>query len=108
MIRGLTLILAVIALVGCQSEGIPDHQRPDGVIEGPDAPPPCPGGTVVIGMAGPTCAKPTPDAGKSCTKASDCSGACMADSMTCSTISPQFGCYDIVMEDGQKVGLCVD
>ena len=115
MIRGLTLILAVVALVGCQSEGIPDSERPDGVIEGPgpiEPPPhlnpPCPGGTVVVGMAGPTCAKPTPDAGKACTNASDCSRSCMADTMTCSTISPQFGCYDIVMEDGQKVGLCVD
>lgn len=108
MIRGLSLILAVVALVGCQSEGIPDSERPDGVIEGPAEPPSCPGGTVVIGMAGPTCAKPTPDADKPCTKASDCSGACMADTMTCSKTTPQIGCYDIVMEDGQKVGLCVD
>ena len=110
MIRGLALVLALVGLVGCQSDEIPDSERPDGVIEGPGPEEvlDCPGGTLVHGMAGPTCAKPTPDAGKACTKASDCSGACMAETMTCSEITPQFGCYEVVMEDGQKAGLCVD
>ncbi len=66
------------------------------------------GGAVVVGMGGPVCATPTPDAGKACTKASDCSGSCMAETMTCSKVTPQFGCYDVVMEDGQTAGLCVD
>ena len=54
------------------------------------------------------CFRPTPDAGKACTKASDCSGLCMADTMTCSKVTPQFGCFEMMTEDGQKVGLCVD
>lgn len=110
MIRGLLLTLAMVALVGCQSEGIPDSERPDGVLpgSGPEEVLDCPGGTVVQGFAGPTCAKPTPDAGLACTKASDCSGTCMAETMTCSDITPLFGCHQVVMEDGQQVGLCVD
>lgn len=115
MIRTFSLILMMAALAACQPEGIPDNERVDGVIEGPgptETPPHlnphCPNGTVVISMAGPTCTNPTPDAGKACTKASDCSGACMADTMTCTTMSPMFGCYEVVMEDGQKAGLCVD
>ena len=93
------LILALAALMGCQPES------PSGGLSGAVD---CPGGTMVHGMAGPTCAKATPDAGKACTKASDCAGACLGETMTCSTMTPLFGCYEVVMEDGQKVGLCVD
>lgn len=95
MIRGLLLTVALLVLAACQPEAAP---------VGAD----CPGGAVVYGMAGPTCAKPTPDGGKACIKASDCSGHCMADTMTCSKVTPQFGCFEMMTEDGQKVGLCVD
>lgn len=99
MIRSFALCLALIGLAACQPDA-----GPGGVVKGVD----CPGGTVVHGMAGPTCAKPTLDAGKACTKASDCTGACLGETMTCSTMTPMFGCYEVVMEDGQKAGLCMD
>ena len=110
MIRGLTIALVLVALVGCQLEGSPDSEQPDGLTQGPSPTETveCPGGTVVYGMAGPTCAKPTPDAGRACTKASDCEGHCLGETMTCSTTTPMFGCFEVVMEDGQKAGLCVD
>lgn len=110
MMRALILALATVALVGCQSDEIPDSERPEGVLPDPvpEAQIDCPGGTVVQGLAGPVCAKPTADAGKACSKASDCSGACMAETMTCSEVTPLLGCHEVVMEDGQKVGLCVD
>ena len=102
-------IAALLVVMGCQTEGIPDSERPDGVLEETSsAELTCPGGAVVHGMAGPTCAKPTPDAGKVCTKASDCTGHCMADTMTCSTVTPQLGCFEMLTEEGDKVGLCVD
>lgn len=66
------------------------------------------GGQTVQGLNGPACAKPTPDAGKSCNKPSDCTGYCMAQTMTCSAQTPQFGCFDIVIEGGNTIGLCVD
>ncbi len=49
-----------------------------------------------------------PDAGKSCRKASDCSGYCLADTRTCSPVSPMFGCFEFLDADGRKVGLCID
>ena len=68
------------------------------------------GGTVGRGglLPNEVCFRPTPDAGKACTKASECSGQCMADTMTCSKVTPQFGCFEMMSEEGQKVGLCVD
>lgn len=53
------------------------------------------------------CFKPTIDAGKSCNADSDCTGMCMADSKTCSTITPLFGCHSII-EDGETVEICID
>ena len=45
---------------------------------------------------------------RSCTKAGDCEGQCLADTKTCSKVSPIFGCYDYLDETGQVVGICVD
>ncbi len=68
------------------------------------------GGTVGRGGLLPDelCFRPTPDAGKSCRKASDCTGFCLTDSLTCSAVVPQFGCFEMMTEDGRKAGLCVD
>jgi hypothetical protein len=54
------------------------------------------------------CFRPEPDAGQSCKAAKDCSGFCMADSGTCSVISPQFGCFEFLDDAGQPMGLCLD
>lgn len=115
MMRALSFarLLGCLMLVqGCQPEAV-WIEGPESVPE-PVAPtlpekiPDCPGGEIVVGLAGPTCAKPTPDAGKACTKASDCSGACLGETMTCSAVTPLFGCNEVVMADGQKAALCVD
>ncbi len=101
-LRNIALVLALgIGVSGCTPETGPKG----GTLEES-----ClqKGGQVVNGLVGPSCGMPTPDAGKSCKKASDCSGSCLGETMTCSKITPQFGCYQVVMEDGQKIGLCVD
>ncbi len=54
------------------------------------------------------CFLPQPDAGKSCTKQSDCEGTCLADTRTCSKVTPIFGCFEFLDETGQKVGICID
>lgn len=54
------------------------------------------------------CFKPTPDAGKSCSKASDCSTFCNAESRTCAPLTPQFGCFQILNDAGQPTGICID
>lgn len=61
-----------------------------------------------------SCAVPFADAGKVCTKASDCLGQCRvedneATTGTCQKTNDPFGCYTYLDEEtGQPVGICVD
>jgi hypothetical protein len=54
------------------------------------------------------CFLPEPDAGKACTKATDCLGMCLAESQTCSKVTPMFGCFDFLDETGQQLAICID
>ena len=54
------------------------------------------------------CFLPEPDAGKACKAAADCSGRCLADTMTCSPVTPLFGCFEYLDEAGKTVGICID
>jgi hypothetical protein len=54
------------------------------------------------------CFLPNPDAGKSCARASDCTGTCLAESRTCAPEQPIFGCYSFLDDDGAEVTLCAD
>lgn len=65
-------------------------------------------GGSVSGIQGQACLMPAADAGKSCAKASDCSGVCMAETRTCSAMDGVFGCYSFLDETGKAVGLCSD
>ena len=55
-----------------------------------------------------SCIQPTRDAGKQCSKESDCDGLCLARSRTCAPFKPLFGCNDILQKDGRRVTLCID
>lgn len=54
------------------------------------------------------CFRPLKDAGKVCTKAADCEGVCLADTKTCSKVTPMFGCYEFLDEQGRQLAICVD
>lgn len=54
------------------------------------------------------CVQRTKDAGKQCTKQTQCEGFCLARSGTCAPITPMFGCNDILQADGRMVTLCLD
>ena len=103
------LILAALALAACQTDA-PVGPAGD-VLSGAETVE-CgnQGGTVGRGgmLGSEICFMPTPDAGKVCVTALDCSGRCMADTRTCSAVTPQFGCFEFLDDAGQKVGLCVD
>ena len=73
----------------------------------------------VAGLAPtPSCICPTVDAGCPCASPRDCmgmcttpwgsDGACDASAATCSAVQPMFGCFCMVMEDGQAFAICVD
>jgi hypothetical protein len=55
-----------------------------------------------------TCIFTTRDGGKRCTRESDCEGACLARSGTCSPIRPLLGCNEILQDNGARVTLCVE
>lgn len=68
------------------------------------------GGTVGRGGLLPdeVCFRPLADGGKACTKQGDCSGQCLAETMTCSKVTPMFGCYGFIDEQGRRADICVD
>lgn len=60
------------------------------------------------GSATYVCYKPTRDANKQCTIASDCQGLCLARSRTCAPIQPFLGCHEILTEGGTRATQCVN
>lgn len=107
MKRALALMLALAA---CVAEAQGDGTKGRALDEAERAACLAQGGTVGRGGLLPDelCFRPTPDAGKACTRASDCEGPCMADTMTCSEVTPVFGCYEFMDDQGRKSGICVD
>ncbi|MBD3765388.1 MAG: hypothetical protein IE927_11870, partial [Rhodobacterales bacterium] len=55
-----------------------------------------------------TCVRPTRDAGRACTRQTQCQGYCLARSGTCAPFAPLFGCHDVLQADGRRVTLCLD
>jgi hypothetical protein len=102
-------IAAVLMLMGCVEEP-PTRTEGKPLGEGERAECLMQGGTVGQGGMLPdeVCVLPKADAGKACTKKSDCAGMCLADTMTCSAVTPMFGCFEFLDETGQKVGICID
>lgn len=55
-----------------------------------------------------SCFRRTRDAGKSCSRQTDCETECLARSHTCAPITPLFGCNPVLQADGREVNLCID
>lgn len=103
---GVGSVLALICLgglAGCLGEGSDEGPRPPPVITSPT----CASGQSVVGLAGPQCATVEPDGGKACRNSTECRGFCLADTRTCSSVRPYFGCHALY-EDGREVMICVD
>ncbi|MDE3122882.1 MAG: hypothetical protein KGK00_14000 [Paracoccaceae bacterium] len=48
------------------------------------------------------------DAGKSCTRSTECSAGCLAKSRTCAPITPLIGCQQLLDSEGRLVTQCVN
>ena len=55
-----------------------------------------------------TCVFETKDSGKRCERESQCEGACLARSGTCSPVKPLLGCHEILQDNGARVTLCIE
>ncbi len=68
------------------------------------------GGTFAEGKPGGAfvCFNRTRDAGKACTAAKQCEGACLARSRTCAPIKPLFGCNEVLSNSGAISTVCVN
>lgn len=59
------------------------------------------------GQGGHTCYAPLGDAGRACTAAGDCEGACSARSRSCAPVRPLMGCHEILTEGGTVATQCI-
>lgn len=55
-----------------------------------------------------TCFRPAKDAGKQCSKQSDCTTQCLARSGTCAPFWPIFGCTEVMQNNGAVARLCLE
>lgn len=103
------ILALALGLAGCMAEA---QEGADAPLAYPETEADCiaAGGTWARGGLSPhpICFLPNPDAGESCARSSDCVGVCLAETRTCSTMRPLFGCYGFLDENGDKVVICVD
>lgn len=97
-------LLAALLLAACQSEA--EEGQAGGGVETCAAEGGTPGRAPLSGQE--ICIRPTPDAGKACTRKSDCTGFCLAETRSCAPVTPMFGCFAVLTEDGTEATLCVD
>lgn len=100
----LSVVLAAVG-VPAVSQTEPDFTPPETEAACLDA-----GGRWALGgLSGrPLCFLPTPDAGQACTTGADCTGFCLAETRTCTEVTPYFGCFGMIDLDGYEATLCVD
>ncbi len=58
------------------------------------------------------CFRETEDAGKACSRSTDCEGLCVLSDKTdtgeCAAETPQFGCIPMFDDNGDQVTICID
>lgn len=115
--RLLVSFVATIALASCvpqndapqtQTYGLAGY-NPEGAAQAEQSCLARGGQYTIGGLAGlKVCFETPKDAGKSCSKATDCDGQCLARSKSCAPLTPLFGCNAILDSAGREVTICVD
>ena len=106
--KQLILLISMLGLAACQVEqDISDRTPSELRIERKKCE--AQGGRFLPGaLSGLVCFLETEDAGKSCSSYFDCQGQCMAETRTCSAVTPMFGCFSMLDEDGKVTEICID
>mgnify|MGYP001038047450 CR=1 FL=1 len=114
MMRKVFILLGALALAGCQDDGF-DRQKGDppvSQLRQDRTACEAEGGTFRRGgiFATYMCFTTLPDAGQSCQQGADCAGECLVTDTgrQCQSVTPMFGCYGYVEDDGEEVEICVD
>ena len=106
------VLIGLLALLGCVAEE-PEYYGPyklEKMSKAERADCLLKGGEIYVGGILPTelCHLPTPDAGKACSRASDCEGYCQSATRTCSKFYMGSGAYDLLDEDGSATTIFYD
>lgn len=54
------------------------------------------------------CYTPMRDAGKPCSRGTDCDGLCLARSRTCAPVDPFIGCHETLTNSGLPATVCLE
>ncbi|MBK1634939.1 hypothetical protein [Rhodovulum adriaticum] len=109
------LLFALLPLSACLGEN-PDPLDPQGrsaaELRAQKAACEADGGTFAHGgLSGLMCIRTLEDAGKACTRSTDCIGECVVNDSgrgQCYGQSPMFGCHVMLDEKGDKFEMCID
>lgn len=109
VIAALGLMLALLALAACKPVAAPDLPPVGAAAVGAvRASCEATGGTLrALGASVSFCQHQTGDAGKTCTRASDCESACLARSRSCAPLKPLAGCNEVLSASGIVVTECL-
>ena len=101
MRRALVICLALVACVAAAEGNLTKAELDDCTAKG--------GRVGIAGLSGnEMCVLPAPDAGKSCSKASDCTAWCESETRTCASELYPFGCRSYLNDAGEVEAICVD
>ncbi|OCX64563.1 hypothetical protein BFP70_11045 [Thioclava sp. SK-1] len=109
--RRLALAVLPLALWACQPDADPSAPLPpvgEARMEMLQAQCLTNGGQWTSTGLGSLCVMRTGDSGKSCQASTQCDGACLARSGTCSPVKPLLGCNDVLTSSGLRVNECVE
>ncbi len=111
ILTGLMLTLALGVLAACQMDQ-PPQLPPAGKAMSAHRDDACVASGGVWsnqnGKQSKVCIHYTTDARKMCTRSSQCQGACLARSHSCSPVRPLLGCQDILTDSGLRMTQCVN
>lgn len=111
ILTGTMLTLALGALGACRMDG-PPKLPPAGKAMSTSQDDACIASGGVwsneYGKRTKVCVHYTTDARKMCTRSSQCQGACLARSHSCSPIRPLLGCQEILTDSGLRMTQCVN
>jgi len=105
--RKLLLLIGILGFSGCLPQGRDQSPKP---VPADKIACEAKGGSYGIGglFGDFMCFLTTPGGGQPCDSQRGCTAMCLAETRTCSTVTPMFGCYSFLDPDGKVAEICID